>query len=446
MSEHIYNKQVFSLKEVVHSIQKTLAQRYTSAFWVKAEMIRLNHYPHSGHCYPDLVEKSDGKIVAQIRANLWKNDYLRINARFLSVLKEPLKDGIKILFAARIGFDPVHGLSLHILDIDPAFTLGDLEKEKQETIDQLKKENIFYKNKTHTLPLLPQRIAVISVETSKGYADFLKVIEKNEWGYRFFHFLFPALLQGENAVFSIISQLERIKKVKHHFDVVAIIRGGGGDIGLSCYNHYELAKEVALFPLPIITGIGHATNETVVEMIAFQNNITPTKMAEFLIRKFDDFYMPVHKAEERIVRITKALITNENARFQNTVKYFRSVTNGRLIQNKNFLRTQSVSLIRQTNFFYERSMQQINECKNRLNKEIFYFFKNKKTELEHAQKNVKNLDPKNILKRGFSITLMNEKPVTHFHEVKQGDHIKTILYNGQLTSEIRSIQKPEDHE
>lgn len=446
MSETINNKQVFSLREVTHSIQKTLVKRYTSVFWVKAEMIRLNHYPHSGHCYPDLVEKSNGKVMAQIRANLWKNDHIRINAKFLSVLKEPLKDGIKILCAAKINFDPVHGLSLHIIDIDPAFTLGDLEREKQETMDKIKKENIFYKNKSLPFPLLPQRIAVISVETSKGYADFLKVIEKNEWGYKFFHFLFPALLQGENAVFSIVSQLERIKKVKHHFDVVAIIRGGGGDIGLSCYNHYELAKEVALFPLPVITGIGHATNETVVEMIAFQNNITPTKMAEFLIRRFDNFHMPVQKAEEKIVRITKALITNENAKLQSTVKYFRSIINSRLIQNKNLLHTQSVSFTRQIKSFYEQSMHQIKQWENILHKETLYFLKNKKTELEHAQKNVKNLDPKNILKRGFSITLMNDKPVAHFNEVKEGDEIKTILYNGQLTSEIKSIQNSKDHE
>src|SRR5690606_5794462 len=154
-------------------------------------------------------------------------------------------------------------------------TLGDLEKEKQETIQKLRDEGAYAKNKSLTMALLPKRIAVISVETSKGYADFMKVLETNEWDYRFYHVLFPSLLQGEKAVGSIRGQLKKIKKLKGHFDVVAIIRGGGGDVGLSCYNHYELAKDIAKFPLPVITGIGHATNETVAEMIAYSDAITP---------------------------------------------------------------------------------------------------------------------------------------------------------------------------
>lgn len=259
MPETVNNKKIFSLLEVTSSIQKTLSARYTSSFWVKAEMNKLNFYKQSGHCYPDLVEKQDGKVIAQIRSNLWKDDYMKINNTFLEVLKEPLKDGIKILFLAKVSFDPVHGLALRIIDIDPGYTLGDLEKEKQETIKKLQDEGIFNRNKSLKLPLLPQRIAIISVETSKGYGDFMKVIDGNPWNYKFFCFLFPSLLQGEKAVEGIINQLTRIKKVINHFDAVAIIRGGGGDIGLSCYNNYQLSKEFALFPIPVITGIGHST-------------------------------------------------------------------------------------------------------------------------------------------------------------------------------------------
>ncbi|MDO9028037.1 MAG: exodeoxyribonuclease VII large subunit, partial [Candidatus Roizmanbacteria bacterium] len=268
MPEKVNDKTVLSLLEVTQSIQKTLSERYKSSFWVKAEMNKLNLYPQSGHCYPDLVEKKDGKVIAQMRATLWKDDYIRINNSFQRILKEPLKNGVQILFSAKITFDPAYGLALRIIDIDPSFSLGELEREKQETIERLKKEGIFNKNKEQKLPLLPQRIAIISVETSKGYADFLKIIDENSWGYKFFHFLFPAFLQGEKAIESIGHQLKRIEKVKSHFDVVAIIRGGGGDVGLSCYNNYQLASEVALFPIPVITGIGHATNETVLEMLA----------------------------------------------------------------------------------------------------------------------------------------------------------------------------------
>ncbi|MEO0075571.1 MAG: exodeoxyribonuclease VII large subunit [candidate division WOR-3 bacterium] len=196
MPETVNDKQVFSLLEVTKSIQKTLPDRYKSSFWVKAEMNKLNFYKQSGHCYPELVEKKDGKIIAQIKSHLWRDDFNRVNNNFQRILNEPLKDGIKILFLAKISFDPVHGLALWIIDIDSSYTLGDLEREKQETIKQLKEEGIFNKNKTLNLPLLPQRIAIISVETSKGYADFLKVIETNSWNYKFFHILFPSLLQG----------------------------------------------------------------------------------------------------------------------------------------------------------------------------------------------------------------------------------------------------------
>ena len=159
---------------------------------------------------------------------------------------------------------------------------------------------------------MPQRIAIISVETSKGYADFIKVIETNSWNYKFFHLLFPSLLQGDKAVEDIINQLRRIEKVKEHFDVVAIIRGGGGDVGLSCYNNYKLAKEIALFPIPVITGIGHSTNETVTEMISFSNAITPTKLAEYLIQMFHNFLVPVQEAENTVIDRSRRLLSEES--------------------------------------------------------------------------------------------------------------------------------------
>jgi len=315
MPEKVDNKKVFSLLEVTLSIQRTIYNRYTSSFWVKAEMNKLNYYPHSGHCYPDLIEKKDGRIIAQIRANLWKEDYIKVNNSFLKISKEHLKDGINILFLTRITFDPIHGLNLRIIDIDPIYTMGELEREKIETIKRIKEEGIFNKNKERKFPLLPQRIAVISVETSKGYSDFKIIIDENFWKYKFFYFLFPSLLQGERAIESILNQLKQIKRVLNHFDVVAIIRGGGGDVGLSCYNNYQLSKEIALFPIPIITGIGHSTNETVVEMTAYMNAITPTGLADYLIQKFHNFSIPVQKAEEILFSKTKKILLDEKIKF-----------------------------------------------------------------------------------------------------------------------------------
>ena len=215
---------------------------------------------------------------------------------------------------------------MRILDIDPAYSLGELEKEKQETIARLRKEGLFDRNKKLPMALLPQRIAVLSASTSKGYSDFLEVIEGNPWRYKYFHMLFPTLLQGERAVELIILQLHAILKVIRHFDVVAIIRGGGGDVGLTCYNNWELSKEIALFPLPVITGIGHTTNETVTEMIAYKNALTPTGLGDWLIQKFHDFSVPVMKAEESIISRSVSRIHEEKLKMVGTVRFFKSVT------------------------------------------------------------------------------------------------------------------------
>jgi exodeoxyribonuclease VII large subunit len=357
MPDLIDGKKIFSLLEVTTSIQKILSTRYTSSFWVKAEMNKLNFYPHSGHCYPDLVEKHEGKVIAQVKATLWKDDYNRINKHFLSLVNTPLADGITMLFCARITFDPVHGLALRITDIDPVFTLGELEREKQESIATLKKKGIFDRNRSLPFPLLPQRLAIISVQTSKGYADFNKMIQGNPWGYKFFHVLFPSLLQGERAVDSIRLQLDRIRKVAAHFDVVAIIRGGGGEVGLSCFNNYKLSKDIALFPLPVITGIGHATNETVVEMVAYRNAITPTELADFLLQKFHNFSVPVQKAQEVLVSRSRRIIAEQRQNLRHTVRFFRSVTDNVLIKSHHHIQSFERDLLKQANAHVVRQKQ-----------------------------------------------------------------------------------------
>lgn len=478
----------FSLLEVTTSITRVLEARYKSEFWVRAEMNKLNYYSQSGHCFPELVEKREGKIVAQMKAAIWRNEFFRINNNFRRVLKEPLKDGIKILFLARITFHPVYGLSLVILDIDPAYTLGDLEREKQETIDRLREEGIFDRNKRLSLPLLPQRIAIISVETSKGYADFKKVIEGNPWQYKFFHLLFPSLLQGEKAVPGIISQLNRIRKVLHHFDVVAIIRGGGGDIGLSCYNNYALAKEIALFPIPVITGIGHATNETVAEMISHSNAITPTKLAEMLLQKFHDFARPVQEAERGIMQESHRLLREERQHFSATVKAFRMGSGNALRQNREELRNLSSSLVMQSNYLFRgerdllrrQSMAMVRDLRSlllqaraqlsrdgqsigkntrqalqrerlaveglgkRMPSRINSLLKHKSTEIGAIEKNVFNLSPANVLRRGYSITKLGGKSLRDAKELKPGEVIHTILYNGSIESEVTSTKNEKE--
>ncbi|MDD3878030.1 MAG: exodeoxyribonuclease VII large subunit [Bacteroidales bacterium] len=438
MPELINDKQVFSLFEVSKSIKSTLEKRYKNSYWIKAEMNKLNYYIQSGHCYPDLVEKDEGNIKAQIRANLWRDDYVRINNNFLSVLKEPLKDGIKILFLAKISFDPVYGLSLRIIDIDPSYTLGDLEKEKNRTIERLKSEGIFERNKQLKLPLLPQRIAIISVESSRGYADFKSVIDENPWQYAFFQFLFPSLLQGEKAVASIISQLNKIRALSSHFDVVLIIRGGGGDVGLSCYNNYELAREISLFPIPVITGIGHATNWTVVEMVAFENAITPTKLAEYLLQKFHNFAVPVKEAHFKIADKSWRFIQQTKNEYFAEIKLFKFVCENILNVSRGELKNLYYTLTRNCDYVIKNELQNCQQEQNKINPATGRYYKNEFFRLEVLSNNIRHLHPDNVLKRGYSISLFNGKALKDITNIKKGDEIKTIIYKGEITSQVKS--------
>ncbi|MBL0315079.1 MAG: exodeoxyribonuclease VII large subunit [Flavobacteriales bacterium] len=463
MPEIVDNRKTFTLAEVATSIQRTLADRYTSGFWVRAEMNKLNHYSHSGHCYPELVEKQNGRVVAQFRSTLWSDRYSDINQRFLKIVGEPLKDGIKILFFAKVKFDAQYGLTLHIEDIDPSFTLGDLEKEKQESIQKLKSEGLFDRNKKHALPLLPQRLAIISVETSKGYADFLEVIDKNPWNYHFFHMLFPAILQGENAIDSILYQLSRIAKVQQHFDAVAIIRGGGGDVGLSCYNNYQLARSISTFPLPVLTGIGHATNETVCEMVSFQNAITPTKIGEFLIQKFHLFAVPVEEARDTIIREAKQLIQDQQTLLQQEARLFKAHAQGSLARMHNQLGKISHTLTSDASYAFKTEqtrltntiaeLRKITDYRHKTNSALVEdtstnLKKNTNTilvrhheKLEHVSRQVDLMNPVHILKRGYSITLKNGKAIKSTTEINVGDEITTLLHAGSI---ISNIQKKEE--
>jgi exodeoxyribonuclease VII large subunit len=469
MPESYNDKKIFSLLEVTRSIQRTIAERYSSAFWVKAEMNKLNFYSHSGHCYPDLVEKKDGKVIAQLRSSLWKDDYRRVNQKFLDVLKEPLKDGIKILFSATIQFDPMHGLSLRIIDIDPAYSLGELEREKQQAINTLTQEGIFDRNKKTSLALLPQRIAVISVETSKGYSDYLKVIEQNPWGYKFFNLLFPSLLQGDRSVASILSQLRRIKKVSHHFDAVAIIRGGGGDVGLSSYNNYELAREVALFPIPVFTGIGHSTNETVVEMVSYKNAITPTELADFLIQKFHDFAMPVNRGEEVIAERSVRMIAEHKLRLHNVLRYFQSITHNRLLKSRHSIEGCALKVIQESRFLLRNRRTSIEDTLREMRMEVIArlthesetltdyqkeialvsgkFIHRERETIQSMEKHISILDPINILRRGFSITLDRRgKAVRDANDLRRDEIIKTIFAGGTITSKVENINPDNNNE
>jgi exodeoxyribonuclease VII large subunit len=460
INNYMTEKKIYSLKEIAESIQRAVSQWYSRSYWIKAEMTKLNLYTHSGHCYPDLVEKEDDKVVAQMRATLWSNDFQRINQQFLEVTREPLKDGISILMNAMIRFHPVYGLSLEIHDIDPRFTLGELAKRKQETILKLKAEGIFERNKVLELPLLPQRIAVISVETSKGYADFLNEIEGNPWGYKFFHMLFPSLLQGDEAIKSIMGQLERVRKVKSHFDAVAIIRGGGGDVGLSCYDDFRLAKEVALFPIPVLTGIGHSTNETVVQMVAHRNTITPTALAQYLIQQFHNYVVPLRENQRLIIETGRQLVKDHKNNLLSQTRLFKSISaislgdsTGSLIRMANQVFYQfremvnihaqalsnTLGIIRKMPLLILESQKAIiSELVKSSEKSLSHQLMIESNKISGLENQVRALDPQNVLQRGFSITRKKGKALNQSKELKGGDLLETEFYDGKVTSIVQS--------
>ena len=399
---------VFTLLDVCRSIQRTLSARYGSSFCVKAEMHKLNLYPASGHCFPELLQKENGQIVAEMKATLWRSDYERINRQFLQIVKDPLKDGIEILFEARIQYDPRYGLSLRICDIDPAYVLGSLERERALCVQRLKEEGLWNRNKNLSLAMVPSRIAVISAETSKGYSDFMQVLRDNSRGYSFYTHLFPALLQGEAAEKSLMDALQAVRDFPLEFDVVA-------------YNHYALAKAICEYPLPVLSGIGHSTNLTVSEEVSYFHAITPTELAVFLFRRFDDFYAEVIQYMDDLARLSRELLASEAYRLENL---------------KNLLKTPLMRLK------YEASA--LGQWKNRLERSVNQFIKSEKDALKEQESLMRWADPVRNLKRGYSLTYQGDKLVFSAGDIAQGGLIRTVFAQGSVESRVEKVLVSEE--
>lgn len=470
--------QHFTLKQVAESIRKTIAERYSRTYWVTAEMHKLNS-TRKGHCYPELVQKENDQIVVEMRGTIWKQNFDRIQARFAEVVKEPLRDGMELLFHVKITYHPIYNLGLEIIDIDPNYTLGALHRERQQTLERLQKEGILNANQLLEMAFLPKRLAIISQADSKGYSDFVTLLNGHASGYHFDTLLFEATLQGDAAISSIQMQLKRIEKVKHHFDAVVIIRGGGGEIGMHCYNNYELAKAIATFPLPILTGIGHSTNLTVCEMIAFRNGITPSDMAYFLLGIFAELEEPVIQAklqlpsfvqrfiaekrqeQERLTReiqrVFSYALVQQNSLFKDVVNFFdrgiRSFINEHqyaLEDKRNSLRFTSKALFnRQQQVLFNRSQvlesrmklslqqesQALKQLSDKIEQGLQRFTQKKLEKLERMEQHMQLIDPQNVLKRGYAI-VTNEKGVLKADnppEVNENIQIQTQLYHIRAT-------------
>jgi exodeoxyribonuclease VII large subunit len=457
-------RSIFTLKQVVNSIKTTIENRYQNTYWVKAEMHKLNSYP-SGHAFPELVQKENDKIVAQINGTIWNAQLTKINQKFREVVKEPIKEGTTLLMQVKIVYHEIYGLTLQILDVDPNYTLGELQKEREATLKRLHQEGLLNKNQLLPFPLLPKRIAVISADSSKGLSDFMKVLNENPWGYKFFSMLFNAYLQGDLAVNSIIKQLEKIKKVKHHFDAVVIVRGGGGEVGMSCYNNYELCRAIASFDLPILTGIGHSTNLTVAEMIAFRNAITPTELADFLIQSFHDYAIPLKEAVLTAKKYCKNLLQLENNGFnqeiralKSSVQLYNNKANNQLreLSQKLSLRAKSniplnfqrISMNRNrihqlTTLLFGNEREKILEINKKTKRGIQRFYLDEMNKIIQIEKNIDLLNPIHILKRGYSITTLDGKAINENSVLENGQTILTTTADFKIHSNIFKIDKNE---
>jgi exodeoxyribonuclease VII large subunit len=404
-----------SLSQLNGLIKYAILETLPDQYWVVAEIadLKLNQ---KGHCYLDLVEKEGNAAIAQIKANIWAYEYRSISNRFQKATNEPLKQGMKVLFLASVLFHEVFGLSLNIKDIDPTYTMGEMARKKKEVIARLRIEGLIDRNKTLELPLVPQRIAVISSPTAAGYQDFFNHLDNNAYGYSFVHTLFPALMQGQEAEASIIKALTAIRKKKSTFDLVVIIRGGGSVIDLNCFDGYPLAAEVAGFPLPVITGIGHEKDDTVVDITAHTKMKTPTAVAEFLISGMRSFEENVLGLENRILTSVEQLLRNETEKLAS------------------FGRRLSLVPIRLTVLRKNRLLILQRDMRGHLQQRL----QNEQNRLSRAEQALRHLDPVHVLRRGYSITRLKGRTLRDAALLKNGMSIETQLQNGTVTSIVQS--------
>lgn len=276
-----------SLLELQERIRRGIEGAVPHQVWITAEIGEMKNHP-SGHCYLDLVDYKEGErgVAAKARGVIWSSAWRMLQPYFLSVAGVPLSKGLNVLLKVQANFSAVYGLSLNILDIDPSFTVGELELRRQQTIKRLQQEGCMEMNAQLQLPPLPRRIAVISSATAAGYRDFMNHLHKNEYGFRFSTELFPAQMQGQEAPESIIVALDKIAEREGEFDVVAILRGGGAAMDLLCFDDYSLAVNIAQFPLPVITGIGHDHDYHIADMVANTWLKTPTAVADYFVDIF----------------------------------------------------------------------------------------------------------------------------------------------------------------
>ena len=381
----------YSLLELCEWIQDVVGNDMPDRYWVRAEIASMSV---RGHCYMELVEKSEnGILAAKMRATCWSNVYALLSAYFAQETGQSLHVGLQVLLEVSVEYHAVYGLSLNVWSIDPTYTLGDLAKQRQATIRQLTEDGVMELQRALEVPSLPRRVAVISSADAAGYGDFCDQLKNNRFGFAFVTQLYPAVVQGDTAARSVVNALGAIAAQEEEWDVVVIIRGGGASTDLSCFDDYMLASHCAQFPLPIVAGIGHTRDVSVVDMVVHTSVKTPTAAAEWLIGRVAEQVERVGNLMQRLQRTVRAAVGAE----KNRLTYYHQ----------------------------------------RLAGVVYQAAAKEKSRLALWDKMIDLHSPERIYKMGYSLTTVNGKVVRNAKDVRPGDVLKTHLQAGEVISVVK---------
>ncbi|EKY03449.1 exodeoxyribonuclease VII, large subunit [Hoylesella saccharolytica F0055] len=425
---------LYELNQMVH---ETITISMPDEYWVEAEISDIREV--RGHCYMELIQKDEygNTPLARASAKCWKNKWMYISPHFERITGHILRAGMKILVQVYADFHETYGFSWIITDIDPTFTMGDMARKRQDIIRRLQEAGVLELQKELSLPLFTQRIAVISSEQAAGYGDFCNQLAENDYGFQFKLSLFRSIMQGEQIESSIISALNEINRQIDHFDVVVIIRGGGSTSDLSGFDSLLLAENVANFPLPVITGIGHDRDESVLDLVSHIRVKTPTAVATLLIDHLIEVYNRISDAQEELIQMVQRRIEIEKMRLniisEKVPVLFSFMSNRQNAWFDNlFLRIQNAitNRIRQT----EQHLNSLSEMLSPLYEHIRI---RENHRLEILQQKIKAQDPMLILNRGYSITTLNGHVIRNAKNLKKGDILCTQMAKGKVTSIVK---------
>ncbi len=410
-------REEFSLSELNSLVRQSIELCLPETYWVRAEVsdVRVNS---SGHCYLEFVEnKPRGReMLAKARGMIWANVFQLLKPYFEETTGETFRSGIQVLVEVSVNFHEVYGYSLTVRNIDPTYTLGDMSRRRREILERLKEEGVLTLNKELPIPVLPQRIAVISSATAAGYDDFSHQLKNNEHHFYFETELFPALMQGNRVEESVLAALDAINLRSEEFDVVVIIRGGGAASELSCFDSYALATVCAQFPLPVITGIGHERDDTVLDVVANTRVKTPTAAAEFLIARMNDAAEQLERLTAGLYNGTSSLLDRARAELETIRHRLPSKALASLSANKMKLVTAQKDLLQLTSVFFVRNTHRLDMLAQRL----------------------EDMSPEKQLARGYTITLKDGKALKTTDGLNPGDEIVTRYHRGETISRILS--------